>query len=321
MHKTVAVVGHVDHGKTSLVKALTGTDTDRLDEERKRGLSIVLGFANLQTPEGWLHFVDTPGHADFIQTAAQGLSGADAILLVVDSSEGPSVQTHEHLKLAHLFGIRDAVIALSKSDFNHQTPSIDHTDAIADLLRIHGFKASAIVTCSSQTMDGIDCLKTALRDLLTRVRSRRSPENVFLPIDRIFTAEGAGTVVTGTLLGGDLGVDTPLLIQPTKTACSVRAIQVAGQSADNATAGTRVAVNLRGIKAQKINKGDVLCAPGQEQTSRLFETPPIGGPDAPGDLVHSDAHDVIYHPTDTNVWYVANDGGIHRTTNGGQSHS
>ncbi|NQY38924.1 MAG: selenocysteine-specific translation elongation factor [Henriciella sp.] len=278
MHKTIAVIGHVDHGKTALVKALTGTDTDRLEEERKRGLSIVLGFANQQASEGWLHFIDTPGHADFIQTAAAGLSGADAILLVVDSSEGPSHQTVEHLKLAKLFGIRDAVVAFSKSDIDHNASSENTPRAIAELLREHGFDASPIIRCSSRTMEGIDRLAAALKDLFGSEGQSSSPDRAFLPIDRAFSAEGAGTIVTGTLLGGELSLDDAVTIQPMETACSVRGLQIAGQTAEKATVGARVAVNLRGIKSQDIRRGDVLCAPGQGQPSCLFDVM-INAPD------------------------------------------
>ena len=278
MHKTIAVIGHVDHGKTALVKALTGTDTDRLEEERKRGLSIVLGFANQQTSEGWLHFIDAPGHADFIQTAAMGLSGADAILLVVDMSEGPSLQTIEHLKLAQLFGIEDAVVALSKSDLA-QAPSGD-SDDISEFLSDYGFGAPPIIACSSHTMEGIEHLKSALRNLLLSKSSRPSPAQLFLPVDRVFSAAGVGTVVTGTLLGGDLRVDDAIILQPTGRACSIRGLQIAGQSSDKACAGTRVAVNLRGIKPQNIKKGDALCTADQGKPSRLFDVlidPPSDG--------------------------------------------
>ena len=271
MHKTVAVIGHVDHGKTALVKALTGMDTDCLDEERKRGLSIVLGFASLQWPTGLLHLIDAPGHADFIQTAAIGLSGADAILLVVDSTKGPSHQTIEHLKLAQLFGIQDVIVALSKIDLDQHPSNRTQSNEIADLLREMEFNAPSIIACSSRTMEGIDRVTTALKGLFSLNRQRSLPNQAFLPIDRVFSAEGAGTVVTGTLLGGELSLDAPVIAPPTETVCSIRELQIAGQTAAKAIAGARVAVNLRGIKSQNIKKGDVLCAPNQGKPSRLFD--------------------------------------------------
>lgn len=280
MHKTVAVIGHVDHGKTALVKALTGIDTDRLDEERKRGLSIVLGFANQQTPEGYLHLIDAPGHADFIQTAAMGLSSADTILLVIAANEGPSHQTVEHLKLAQLFGIRDAVVAISKSDLEDAHVIVQLSDTITGLLVEHGVNPRAVVACSSQSMSGIETLSRALRDQLALKRSRSSPNRIFLPIDRVFSAEGAGTVVTGTLIGGALSLDDLLSIQPEETSCSVRGIQIAGQAAESAAPGARVAVNLRGIKAQDVSKGDVLCPRGEGAPTRFFDVavhPPASG--------------------------------------------
>lgn len=280
MHKTVAVIGHVDHGKTALVKALTGTNTDRLEEERKRGLSIVLGFANHETADGWLHFIDTPGHADFIQTAASGLSGADAVLLVIASNEGPSRQTIEHLKLAQLFGTRDAVVALTKSDLSPPKSAAIQLDAIHELLDDYGFSSPAIVECSSVTLDGINALKGALEDVLALDRPRKSPASVFLPIDRVFSVEGAGTVVTGTLLGAGLNIDDALIVQPTGSVCSVRELQIAGQSTRRASVGARVALNLRNIKPHEIKPGDVLCAPERLKPSRLFDVsmdPPAHG--------------------------------------------
>lgn len=280
MHKTVAVIGHVDHGKTALVKALTGTNTDRLEAERKRGLSIVLGFANYETADGWLHFIDAPGHADFIQTAASGLSGVDAILLAIALNEGPSRQTIEHLKLAQLFGIRDAVVALTKSDLSAPHTGAIHLNTIHELLDGHGFNSPSIVECSSYTMDGVDTLRNALGNVLAFDRPRTPPKSVFLPVDRVFSIEGAGTVVTGTLLGGGLNIDDPLAVQPTGLKCSVRGLQIAGQSAHAASAGARVALNLRNVKAREIKPGYVLCAPGRSKPSRLFDVsidPPAPG--------------------------------------------
>lgn len=271
MHKTIAIIGHVDHGKTALVQALTGTNTDRLEEEVRRGLSIVLGFASLQTPDVWLHFIDAPGHADFVQTAASGLSGADAVLLAIASDEGPSQQTLEHLKLAELFGIRDAVVALTKSDLAASNSASVEPSTICELLAAHGFRSPEIVACSSRTLDGIDTLARSLRQLATTHRDCPSPDQVFLPIDRVFSIDGAGTVVTGTLLGGTLKTDAPVILKPGETACTVRGLQIAGVSTPQVSAGARVAVNLRGVKAEDIKRGDVLCRGGNARPSRLFD--------------------------------------------------
>ncbi len=271
MHKTIAIIGHVDHGKTALVKALTGANTDRLKEEVRRGLSIVLGFASLQTPGGWLHFIDAPGHADFVQTAASGLSGADAVLLAIAADEGPSQQTLEHLKLAQLFGIKDAVVALTKSDLVTPNSASVELSTISEFLAAHGFRSPEIVACSSLTMEGIDTLTRALQQLATTQRECPSPDDVFLPIDRVFSIDGAGTVVTGTLLGGTLKTNEPVLLQPSETACTVRGLQIAGVSTPQASAGARVAVNLRGVKAEDIQRGDVLYGSGNARASRLFD--------------------------------------------------
>jgi selenocysteine-specific elongation factor len=271
MDKTIAIIGHVDHGKTSLVKALTGTDTDRMEEERTRGLSIVLGFANSKTEGGYLHFIDAPGHRDFIQTAAAGLSGADAVLLVVSAVEGVAPQTVEHLKLARLFGIPDAVVALTKSDLVEDRLPLLIEDEVSELLKDFGVHPVPIIPCSSATNDGIDTLKTALQQLTRTGRTRPEPDAAFLPIDRVFTSDGAGTVVTGTLLGGDLRIDQVLTLQPAGSAVTVRGLQIDGLSVDRAKAGNRVAVNLRNTSVKDVTPGDTLCAPALFQSSERFD--------------------------------------------------
>ncbi|MFN3214735.1 MAG: selenocysteine-specific translation elongation factor [Henriciella sp.] len=271
MDKTIAIIGHVDHGKTSLVKALTGTETDRLAEEQKRGLSIILGFANTKTEGGYLHFIDAPGHSDFIQTAAAGLSGADAILLVVSAVEGVAPQTVEHLRLARLFGIQDTVVALTKSDLMDEKLSSPAIDGVSQLLNAFGFPAAPVIPCSSATGDGIEPLKTALQKLTQTDRSRPEPDCAFLPIDRVFTADGAGTIVTGTLLGGDLQIDQPITLQPAGHLAAVRGLQIDGRSVDRGTAGNRVAVNLRNISAKNVKPGDTLCGSDLFLASERFD--------------------------------------------------
>lgn len=271
MHKTVAVIGHVDHGKTSLVKALTGKNTDALKEEQSRGLSIVLGFASYQTSAGRLHFIDAPGHADFIQTAASGLSGADAVLLVLSSVDGISAQTIEHLKLAYLLGIERAVVAMTKSDLVSQhEPKTTYND-VANLMMDCGFQGAPIVTCSSQTGDGLEALKDTLAELAREQVERPQLPGFFLPVDRVFSVQGAGTVVTGTLLGNAINIGDAAHVEPKRIDSSVRGLQVDGETVDRAQPGQRVAVNIRNIEAGDLKKGDVLCAPSNHAASQLFD--------------------------------------------------
>lgn len=271
MERTFAVIGHVDHGKTTLVKALTGTKTDTLKEERERGLSITLGFANRNTSAGRLHFIDTPGHADFIRMTASGLSGSDGVLLAISAVEGPSPQTFEHLRLAHSFGVTQAVVAMTKSD-QGSTPQInEQVRATQTLLQQFGYESASIVPCSSTTGQGIVELTAALDDLVQQPIERPKLAGAFLPIDRVFTLPGAGTVVTGTLLGSGLQVGDAIRLEPIAETSTVRDLQISGQSVSSAAPGARVAVNLRNIDANKVKKGNVLCAAIGFQPSTRFD--------------------------------------------------
>ena len=271
MDKTLAVIGHVDHGKTSLVKALTGTSTDTLKEERERGLSIVLGFANLLTKAGCLHFIDAPGHADFIRTTASGLSGADAVLLVVSISDGVSAQTIEHLKLAKLFGIETVIVALTKSDLSDDDTRTTRFGETKDFLANFGFQDAPIIACSSVSKFGLEDLGHAFETFLRSKPRRTHSPAIYLPIDRAFNMQGAGTVVTGTLLGGDLQTESPVRLEPSGIETSVRGVQVAGIAVERAVAGSRVAVNLRNVEPSQIQKGDVLCTPKCFAPSHRFD--------------------------------------------------
>lgn len=256
----VAVVGHVDHGKTSLVKTLTGIDTDTLKEERARGLTISLGFANRVTTSGQIHFIDAPGHSDFVRTTASGLSGVEAILLVVSAVDGVQAQTVEHVRLARLMGVRRAIVALSKSDAAPRETQATQECAIADLLSEYGFDSVPIVPCSAASGDGITDLVAALDSLLITRRPHVRLPGFYLPIDRVFSAPGAGTIVAGTLIGQTLNVSTAALLLPTEMPTSIRGLQIDGEEVASAPPGARVAVNLRGVDATSIKSGDVLCA-------------------------------------------------------------
>ena len=259
-HRTIAVIGHVDHGKTALVKTLTGVDTDTLIEEQARGLTIALGFANRTLPAGQLHFIDAPGHADFIRTTAAGISGADAVLLVVSAVEGVELQTLEHVKLAYHFGIRHVIVALTKSDLVTVDISASRADAVTKMLEPFSFESSSVTLCSSNTGDGIDALVERMERFAETPISHLRPPGIYLPIDRVFSAPGAGTIVTGTLVGGQLTTDTTVRLEPTGLTSSVRGLQIANSETEVAPAGARVAVNLRNVDAKSIRKGQVLCS-------------------------------------------------------------
>lgn len=270
-HLTLAVIGHVDHGKTSLVQALTGIDTDRLKEEKQRGLSITLGFAHMDAPNGQIHIIDTPGHADFVRMTASGLSGADAILLVVSAVENIQPQTLEHARLAELFGIRSAIVAITHSDLASAS-EIDQAKTKSEaLLRAHGFDSMEIIACSSQTKTGLHSLRATLNRLCARSRQTADLKGFFLPIDRVFSAPGAGTIVTGTLLGAAIKIDDGVAIEPIGRTASIRSIQTAGVEQSHAAPGARVALNLRGIDAAPIRKGHALCSPGTFAAGHRFD--------------------------------------------------
>jgi len=270
-HRTLAVIGHVDHGKTSLVKALTGVETDKLKEEKRRGLSITLGFAHLKSPSGHIHLIDTPGHADFIRMTASGVSGADAVLLVVSAVDGVQPQTREHVRMAGLFGIRDATVALTKIDLVRDQDARRISATIEALLDTHGFTRVDVVPCSSATGDGIDKLIATLERNAAHTNQLTDLKGFFLPIDRVFSAPGVGTIVTGTLLGHSISVEDAVVLEPTHQRGMIRGIEVAGIAHAQAMPGTRVALNLRGLDAASIQKGDVLCAPEKFQAGQRLD--------------------------------------------------
>lgn len=291
--RTIAVIGHVDHGKTALVKALTGIDTDRLAEEKTRGLSIALGFASLGPANDVCHLIDTPGHADFIQTTASGLSGADAVLLVVSAQDGIAVQTREYLRLAALFGIRQAVIAITKSDLVPDAHPNQHAAATETLLNEIGIQLVESISCSSKTGKGIPALKQALSRIDRPSASSLQPSHAYLPIDRVFTVGGVGTVITGTLMGRRLEVASDLILSSKRETVTVRGLQVAGRPVETADPGHRVAVNLRGLDKADVQKGDVLSGIGSAAISRFLDVVLVPGGDRAASLKHMEQVQVL----------------------------
>ncbi|MFK7751784.1 MAG: SelB C-terminal domain-containing protein [Sedimentitalea sp.] len=267
----MVVIGHVDHGKTSLVRALTGQETDRLPEEKARGLSIIPGFAHRSYPNGIIDFIDAPGHEDFIQAMVCATSGAQAALLVVSAPDGIAAQTLEHLCIAGLLGLEIGVIAVTKSDL---VPAARLPVCLQDIRAAVSrtpLAQAQMITCSVITGTGLKDLHAALDHVLHQDMRRPGPLASFLAIDRAFSRAGLGTVVTGTLLGQDLPATTALTLQPQGRSVTLRSLQSRGQTRDTIQTGERMAANLRGVAVDEIARGSVLCASGVAEASTCFD--------------------------------------------------
>ena len=271
-HLTVGVAGHIDHGKTALVRALTGTETDRLKEEQERGMTIVLGFAHLTLPGGDIDLIDVPGHEKFVKTMIAGATGMDAALLVVAANERIKPQTVEHVALMGLLGVKRGLVAVTKSDL---VPEADERGRVAEALRL--FLADTflhdapLVFCSAVTGEGIGMLKDALGSQLAQSEAPEAYPYFTLPIDRAFTITGQGTIVTGTLRRGPIQVGQMIEILPRGRRAEVRGLQVHGQAVSVAHPGGRTAVNLRGIKKDDLAHGDMLATPGALRPTRIVD--------------------------------------------------
>ena len=258
----LGVIGHVDHGKTALVHALTGTHTDRLPEEKARGISIALGFAHLRVGADEIDFIDMPGHERFVRTMVSGATGIDAVLLAVDAREGVKPQTIEHLDIAALLGIGRSVIAITRTDLADAT-QIDATARQAAALALRaGLLAASPVACSAITGEGLPALQALLAAELAHAQPRPDDGAPWLPIDRVFSIAGHGTVVTGTLRGGALATGDTVEIVPAGRQARIRALQVHGRQVSSAQPGQRVAVGLRGTEPADAPRGAALAAPG-----------------------------------------------------------
>jgi selenocysteine-specific elongation factor len=258
MPLTIGTAGHIDHGKTSLVEALTGKNTDRLPEEHERGISIDLGYAPLELPDGTsLSVVDVPGHERFVRTMVAGASGIDLFLLVVDACEGARPQTHEHLAILRLLGIEHGVVALTKSDIVDEE-MLELARAEAEEL----VPGAHVVATSARTGAGLDELRAALAEAAARVARPGADGAARLHVDRSFTLRGIGTVATGTLWSGTVGEGDELRVEPRGRSVRVRSVQVHDQPVERAEAGQRVAVALPGVERRELRRGDVLVTPG-----------------------------------------------------------
>lgn len=270
-HVTIGTAGHVDHGKTALVKALTGVDTDRVEEEKARGISIVLGFTHLELPGGTVDLVDVPGHERFIKTMISGATGLGAVLLVVAADEGVMPQTVEHLEIATLLGVKRGVVVVTKSDLVAQAERRLVVDDIRVLAAATFLADAPVVFTSVRSGEGLEDLKAHLNDLLLGSAVPEARPNVYLPIDRVFTASGFGTVVTGTLRRGQIRVGETLELTPGGLRAEVRGLQVHGQQVALVQTGWRAAVNLRGLKKDRLSVGDALITPEYLVPTRLYD--------------------------------------------------
>lgn len=259
----VATAGHVDHGKTLLVKALTGVDTDRLPEEKKRGLTIDLGFAYHDLGDGELTgFVDVPGHERFIRTMLAGVSGIDFVVFVVAADDGPMPQTAEHLAIMDLLEVRHGVVALTKIDRVSESRVAEVTAGIADLLAATCLSEAPIIPVSAMTGEGIEALRESIRTAAGEVPARVIEGNFRLAIDRSFLLAGAGRVVTGTVFSGMAQVGDQLMLAPARAEVRVREIHAQNRASDKAVAGQRCALNVVGgdLRRTEIHRGDWIVA-------------------------------------------------------------
>ncbi|MDX1932733.1 MAG: selenocysteine-specific translation elongation factor [Capsulimonadales bacterium] len=273
-HIIIGTAGHVDHGKTTLIRALTGINTDRLAEEQARGMTIDLGFAFLELPgDPPIHagIVDVPGHEKFVKNMLAGAGGIDIALLVVSAEEGPMPQTKEHLDILTVLGVSVGVVALTKIDMADAELAEIAAETIRESLAKTPLADAPMVPVSAVTGQGMDTLKAALAEAAAQAPVR-SPSGPFrLPVDRVFSLPGVGTVITGTLVSGTLNAGDPVLVQPQGIATRARTLQTHHRKIEAATPGMRVAVNLPGVEVVQVERGAVLTPPGAQIATSLMD--------------------------------------------------
>ena len=270
-HIIVGTAGHIDHGKSALVRALTGTDPDRLKEEKARGITIDLGFAHVQQDDANIAFVDVPGHERFVRNMLAGASGIDCVLLVIAADESVMPQTREHFDICRLLDVRSGLIALTKSDLvDEETLVLVRLEA-RDLVAGSFLEDAPVVPVSAVSGAGLDELRGALGAVARQAAARPAAGVGRLPVDRAFTVKGFGTVVTGTQVSGRVTVDSELEVLPAKRRVKVRGLQVHGVTRQESRAGQRVAVNLAGIEVAELGRGDTLVETGSLDATRRFD--------------------------------------------------
>ena len=272
-HIIIGTAGHIDHGKTALVKALTGQDADRLPEEKERGITIDLGYAWCDLGTICAGFIDVPGHEKLIANMVSGVTGMDMVLFTVAADEGMMPQSYEHLDILQVLGVQRGVIAITKSDLVEPDQITSLTRQVKQEMTDTFLENAPIIITSVKTSEGIEELRATLQKMAESIAQQRCEDedqagselsHAFprLPVDRVFTLKGFGTIVTGTLISGHLNKDSKLAIYPGKLHCKIRSIQSYGQDVAEAEAGQRCALNLTGIKTDQVRRGDVIAPPG-----------------------------------------------------------
>ena len=272
MHSiVVGTAGHIDHGKSSLVRALTGIDPDRLKEEKARGITIELGFAHATIGETRVAFVDVPGHERFVRTMLAGVGGIDCVMLIVAADESVMPQTREHFDICRLLRIPRGIVVITKADLaDDETRALVHQD-IADLVKGSFLEGAPVVEVSSTTGAGLDTLRAQITEQAQATGERPATGAARLPIDRAFSMKGFGTVVTGTLVSGRITENEELVVLPQGRRVKVRGIQVHGRAAPDAVAGQRTAINLGGVDIDEVSRGETLAAAGALSVTRRVD--------------------------------------------------
>ncbi len=291
-HIILGTAGHIDHGKSSLVKALTGIDPDRLKEEKERGITIDIGFADLSYPDDGLvvGIVDVPGHERLISNMLAGAGGIDMVMLVIAADEGIMPQSREHLAICNLLAIRAGIIAITKADLVEREWLELMTEEVRSFVRGSFLDDAPVIPVSSRTAENLDLLKNEIRKIALAAEPKKDGGLFRLPIDRVFTLKGFGTVVTGTAVAGTLSIDDPVDVMPAGISSKVRGLHSHGRSIPKAHAGQRVAINLQGVEKEDLSRGDVAVTPGSFQATRAVDASIDLLKDAPGlksrSLVH-----------------------------------
>lgn len=269
----IGTAGHVDHGKTRLIKALSGIDTDRLEEEKKRGITIELGFAHIPNDAGYnIGVIDVPGHEKFIKNMLAGIGGIDFVLFVVAADEGIMPQTREHFEILQALGIDDGIIAITKTDMVDEEWLELVQEDIRDYVEGSFLEGKPMIPVSAKSGENIDLLKEEIIRKCDRESKRiEAPEMFRLPVDRVFTKSGFGTVVTGTLMDGNCSLNDEVHVFPEETPAKIRGIQTYGNDVEQAVAGQRTAINLSGVRKEDIRRGDVIAAKGAVSVTGMLD--------------------------------------------------
>jgi len=267
----VGTAGHIDHGKSALVRALTGTDPDRLPEEKKRGITIDLGFADLEIDDLRLGFVDVPGHERFVKNMLAGAHGIDVLALVIAADEGVMPQTIEHFDICRLLGVNKGVVVITKTDLVDEEMLLLVQEDARELVAGSFLDGAPIVPVSSRTGAGLERLRSTLKTIADEVPPKSSDLVTRLPIDRAFSMKGFGAVVTGTLISGEIAEGAALDLLPKGISVRVRGAQVHGKAVEKARAGQRTAVNLAGVDVEQLERGMVLTEPKTLHPTQIID--------------------------------------------------